>query len=133
MHPHKVPGHNDMNPFFYQKFWDIIGDDVTATVFAILEGHAVPPTLNHTIVTLIPKKTRPEQITEFRLISLCNVAYKLVTKVIANWLKPFLPAIISDTQGAFTQGRLISDNYPGGFRGFVCYAWGYDSQRVHGD
>ena len=97
MHPHKAPGPDGMNPFFYQKFWDTIGNDVSATVLAILHGHPIPPELNRTFVALIPKKPKPESILEFRPISLCNVAYKLVTKVIANRLKPLLPNIISDT------------------------------------
>ena len=46
----------------------------------------------------------------FRAISLCNIVHKLVTKVIANLLKPFLPVIISDTQGAFTQEYLVFNN-----------------------
>ena len=51
-----------MNPFFYQKFWDVIGDEVVAAVLAILEGHAIPPKLNHTLTALIPKKPKPERI-----------------------------------------------------------------------
>ena len=110
MHPHKAPGPDGMNPFFYQKFWDIIGDDVSAVVLSILHGHPIPPALNRTFVALILKKQKPNLISDFHPISLCNVIYKLVTKVIANRVKPLLPGIIFDTQGAFVQGRLISDN-----------------------
>ena len=66
--------------------------------------------MNHTFVALIPKKPDPNIIQEYRPISLCNVTYKLVIKVICNRLKPFLPNIIADTQSASTQGRLITDN-----------------------
>jgi len=56
MQPHKAPGPDGMNPFFYQRYWEVIGSDVSCAVLSILNGHAIPPTMNHTFVALILKK-----------------------------------------------------------------------------
>ena len=38
MHPHQAPGPDDFNAFFFQKYWDIVRDDVCAAVLAVLNG-----------------------------------------------------------------------------------------------
>lgn len=61
-------------------------------------------------MVLVPKKAQPLSVTDFRLTNLCNVIYKITSKVLANRLKEVLPLIISANQSVFIPGRLIYDN-----------------------
>ena len=110
MGPTKAPGPDGMNAIFYQKFWHIVGNGVTDAVLDFLHiGHMVPD-INYTHIILIPKVKKPEKMANFRPISLCNVIYKIISKVLANRLKLILPQLISPTQSAFVPWHLIIDN-----------------------
>ena len=110
MHQSKAPGPDGMSPFFFQKFWHIVGHDVTTAVLSVLHSGRYLKKMNYTHIVLIPKKNKPEYITEFRPISLGNVVSWIISKVLANRLKPILPNVIYDSQSAFVPGRIITDN-----------------------
>ena len=61
-------------------------------------------------MVLIPKCKTPVSATDYRPISLCNVVYKIIAKVLVNKLKTILPRIIDESQSAFIPGRVIFDN-----------------------
>ena len=110
MAPLKASGPDGMPPLFFQSFWPLIGDEVFKAVLDCLNSCHIPKEFNYTYVTLIPKVKDPEKISKFRLISLCNVIYKLISKVLANRLKPLLPSIVFENQSAFQAGRVITNN-----------------------
>ena len=106
----KSPGLDGMPPLFFQHFWPVIGDEVANAVLTCLNTGSIPSSINQTHITLIPKVKSPERVSEYRPIALCNILYKLISKVIANRLKTILPSIISETQSAFQSSKAISDN-----------------------
>ena len=91
-------------------YWDIVGANVIDCVLNILNTGVMPCGINETYICLIPKIKYPRKITEYRPISLCNIIYKIISKVLANCLKRILAEIIDESQSAFVPGRLITDN-----------------------
>lgn len=90
----KSPSHDEINPAFYEMFWNIIGAELTEEYFCILSNYQMPSSLNDTEVVLIPKKSKPVVIGHLHPICHSNVLYKIVSKVLANLLKEILPNLI---------------------------------------
>jgi hypothetical protein len=110
MHPDKSPGPDGFNPAFYRNFWELCGDDIFTAIKDWLWRGYFPSTLNETNICLIPKCDNPGSMKDFRPISLCNVLYKAISKLLANRLKGVLSKYISEEQSAFVEGRSIIDN-----------------------
>ena len=87
MAPMKAPGPDGMPLLFFQHFQPMIKGDVTHSVLSWLNSGTLANPVNHTFITLIPKKKNPSFVLEYRPISLCNVLYKIFSKVHTNRLK----------------------------------------------
>lgn len=66
--------------------------------------------MNHSMICLIPKQHAPENLSQFRPICLSNVVIKIITKVIANQMKPLMGDLISMNQASFIPGRDTTNN-----------------------
>ena len=91
----RSPGPDGWPVEFYLHFFNLLGPTLVQMVDYTRTSGYIPSSLNSTFITLIPKKDKPRTFADFRPISLCNLLYKLIAKVIAGRLKPFLDSGIS--------------------------------------
>jgi hypothetical protein len=116
--PLKAPGPDGFPARFLQRNWGLLKDDIVKAVQEFFSSGVLPEDVNETAIVLIPKKDNPEELKDFRPISLCNVVFKIISKCLVNRLRPLLQDIISPMQSAFIPGRLITDN---AFMAFECF------------
>ena len=101
---------NRFQPIFCKQYWDVIGDDLWCMVReAFRRGH-IDPRIVETLIVLIPKTENPSHLKNFHPISLCNVIYKVITRLLVNRLRPFLDELVGPLQGIFILRRGIIDN-----------------------
>lgn len=110
IHPGKATCPDGMTTFFYQKLWHIVGPQVVDMIQGFMSSSDMDPKINEVNICLISKTEIPRTMKEFRPISLCNVSYKIISKVLCHRLKRILPSLVSKTQSTFVAGCVISNN-----------------------
>jgi hypothetical protein len=88
--PLKAPGPDGFPAHFLQGNWGLLRDDVARAVQRFFLDGIMPDEVNDTAIVLIPKKVDPEELKDFRPISLCNVIFKVISKCLVNRLRPIL-------------------------------------------
>lgn len=106
----KSPGIDGIPSEFYAFFWDYLADDMIDMMNQVLQREAVTPTQSLAIVKLIPKKAKPEVITDYRPISLLCNDYKLLASILATRLGKTLQVTTSTSQRGGVPGRKIERN-----------------------
>eukprot|EP00253_Pinus_taeda_P005286 PITA_05286 len=106
----KVPYRDGFNVDFFKACWSIVKQDILNMVEDSRNKRIVLKVLNTSFISLIPKQDNAMTPDRFRPIALCNVVYKIISKIIANRLKPLLPALVSVEQTRYVEGRQILNN-----------------------
>jgi len=105
----KAPGPDEFNVDFFKACWNIVKKDILNVVEDSRTDKTILKALNTTFITLIPKQDVALTPKRFRPIALCNVVYKIISKVVANRLKPLLPTLVAAEQSRYVEGRQILD------------------------
>eukprot|EP00253_Pinus_taeda_P019488 PITA_19488 len=101
MEPDKAPGPDGFTPRFLQTCWQIVEKEFMKMIQKSQKCQKIGGCTNSAFLALIPKEKGAKSFNRFRPISLCNIGYKVITKVIANRLKKILPKVIPGNQGGF--------------------------------
>ena len=108
MHPLKPPSPDGLSGCFYKTHWPTIGDQLVDIVREFFSQWKFVKGLNKTFIALIPKNENSTSVDQFRPISLCNFAYKIVSKLLAKRLCSILLELITPFQAAFVSERRIA-------------------------
>ncbi|KAL0431095.1 UNVERIFIED_CONTAM: hypothetical protein Sradi_0735500, partial [Sesamum radiatum] len=79
-----APRPDDFTACFFQRAWNVVGDQVCLAVTDFFRSGRLLWQLNHSIIALVPKSEHPPTVVDYGSISCCNVIYKAITKIIAN-------------------------------------------------
>jgi hypothetical protein len=82
--PLKAPGPDGLPARYFQRNWGVSKEDVINVVKRFFEEGRMQEGVNDIAIVLIPKVQHPENLKEYRPISLCNVIYKIVSKCLVN-------------------------------------------------
>ncbi|XP_061337781.1 uncharacterized protein LOC133284729, partial [Gastrolobium bilobum] len=106
----KAPGEDGYTAAFYKKNWEFIGEQIWRDIKYYAENPSSIEEVNGTLITLIPKVPKPMYVSQFRPISLCNVIYKGMSKIIVDRLKLTMENLVSPYQASFVPNRQLQDN-----------------------
>jgi hypothetical protein len=108
----KAPGPDGFTARFLQAAWHVIRPDIMRAfdVFWRLDMHNLH-NVNEALMTLLPKSLDAVKIKDRRPIFLIHIIGKLILKVLANRLAPWLNEVVHQSQSPFIKGRYIQDNF----------------------
>jgi exonuclease III len=107
----KTPGTDGLSSDFYKKFWPLLKKYFLNMVNNVYKNKELTSDQKRGVISLLPKPDKDlTQVKNWRPISILNTDYKILTKILANRIKPILPSLIHSDQTGFVLDRLIGEN-----------------------
>ena len=106
----KTPGCDGLTKEFYATFWNLLGPILLQTVQFCRGKKLLTQSQRRGVISLLHKKGKdPEQIENYRPISLLNVDYKIITKTLANRIQTKISKLVNADQLGFIKQRYIGE------------------------
>ena len=106
----KSPGSDGLTKEFYIIFWNDLKDILEEMLNNIYLANSLSESQKEGVIKLLYKKGNTKELKNWRPISLLNIDYKILTKILANRVKEVLPKIIDQDQACGIKGRSIHDH-----------------------
>lgn len=111
LYPLKSPSPNGYLGIFFRTYLEIIKEQVIKIIQECFKTRCILKGLNRTFIILIPKIiNQASNFNHYRLISLCNFIYKIISKLLAIGLRLLLDKFIFPNRRAIVKGRWIAQN-----------------------
>ncbi|KAL3699503.1 hypothetical protein R1sor_017525 [Riccia sorocarpa] len=107
---HKAPGADGLTVDVVRECWEFVGDECVRVVQTICAKKRLLRADTQGLIKLIPKGGEKKLLSNWRPISLINLTYKIVTKILATRVRSMMPQLVDPQQSGFIQGRFITDN-----------------------
>ena len=106
----KSPGPDGVPPEFYRRFATLLAGDLASVYNECYADRSLTPNMSLGEIILLYKKKDPRDARNYRPITLLNLDYKILTKILVGRLKKVIDTVISEQQTGFVPGRVITWN-----------------------
>jgi len=106
----KSPGLDGLTAEFYIKFKDLLAPRLQRLFSLSFRNKKLPASMYSGVISLLYKGEKDKHdLSNWRPLTMLNIDYKILTKVLVNRLKDVLPTIVHKDQTCAVKGRDIRD------------------------
>jgi len=102
---YKSRGPDGINFGFIKDFWLDMKDDIMRFISEFHMNGKLTKGINNTFIAPIPKLESPQQLNDFRLISLVGSMYNILAKLLANMLRLVIGSVLFESQSEFVKDK----------------------------